>query len=89
MLLVFPGVVPNTPGHLGSLVETALCWSAPSAEPPHRRRRRGCRGRRRVARCGRRRRRPPCGDGCGNGCGNGAPPPTPAGAERRGRTTAP
>ncbi|MFJ2767048.1 endonuclease/exonuclease/phosphatase family protein [Streptomyces sp. NPDC087300] len=25
-LLAFPGVVPNTPGHLGSLVETALPW---------------------------------------------------------------
>ncbi|MET8685318.1 endonuclease/exonuclease/phosphatase family protein [Streptomyces sp. NPDC004732] len=25
-LLVFPGVLPNTPGHLGSLVETALPW---------------------------------------------------------------
>ncbi|MEW2390065.1 endonuclease/exonuclease/phosphatase family protein [Streptomyces venezuelae] len=25
-LLVFPGVVPDTPGHLGSLVETALPW---------------------------------------------------------------
>lgn len=33
VLLAFPGLLPNTPGHLGSLAETALPWFGAAVLP--------------------------------------------------------